>query len=79
MTHIQNAVYWMRNGLEEETLRVLRRVRDGEQNFFSQRFEVAYLISEDCITVDMAEHTLEITEKGTDALEFYDTDKPFEW
>jgi hypothetical protein len=69
----------MRDGLEEDTLRVLRRVRDGTQAFFRDRLEVAYLIARECVEADMEEHSLTITKKGLDALEFFDTDKPWEW
>ena len=79
MTHIQNAVYWMRDGLEEEFLRVLRRVRDGTQAFSRDRLEVAYLIARECVEADLEARSLKITEKGLDALEFFDTDKPLEW
>lgn len=70
-----NVVYWMKNPLTEEALRVLRLLNNlggAAPCLFSQDFSnEAYLVSRQCIT-DI-HNRLIITEKGLDALDFYDT------
>jgi hypothetical protein len=50
---------------------VLKRIKDGTQWFFNDRFEVAFLIALDCVKADLSNKTLAITEKGEDALQFF--------
>jgi hypothetical protein len=66
-----NMGYWLMNRLGEDYLKVLRRIEKGHQEFFEDRFSVAYLISQECVAADMEKETLSITEKGRDALEFF--------
>ena len=69
---VHNLAYWMRVGLDDGDVRVLRRVRDGEQAFARNRMEVAYLISLDCVEADLYAGKLTITDKGRDALALED-------
>ena len=66
-----NAVYWLRNPLERSTVQVLKRIKDGTQYFFNDRFDIAFLIALDCVKADCDNQTLAITEKGEDALQFF--------
>ena len=68
MSH--NLGYWICYPLPEESVPILRRVKDGEQRFLKDRFEVAYLISRECVTADLKNKALAITPKGEDALEY---------
>ena len=68
---MSNAVYWLVNPLEESSLRVLKKIKNGTQPFFKDPFEVAYLISEECAQADFEQYQLTITEKGLEGLEFF--------
>lgn len=72
MISANNVAYWLCHPLDPNYIRVLERVRDGVQPFHNNRFEVAYLISLECVEADCENKTLAITEKGEEAIEFYD-------
>lgn len=67
-----NEGYWITNWLEDEYLKVLQRIADGLQRFDRDKFQVAYLISQDCVEADCKNCTLAVTAKGKDALAFFD-------
>lgn len=67
-----NFGYWIAYPLPDESVPVLRRVKNGEQRFYRDRFEVAYLISRDCVEADLEKKRLAITPKGEDALRFFE-------
>jgi len=71
VTDGRNLAYWLSDPLPDESVEVLRRVKDGVQGFFRDQLEVAYLIARECVEADLENHTLAITEKGEDALEYF--------
>ncbi len=66
-----NIGHWVADPLEDDMLEVLRRVKAGSQQFTRDRFQVAYLISRECIEADLDNQTLKINTKGLDALDFF--------
>lgn len=70
-----NMGYWLSNRLDRETVEVLSRIERECQDFYDNRFAIAYLISLDCVIADLDNERLTITDKGRDALEFFGGEK----
>jgi len=70
-----NAVHWITDPLDDDSLALLRRLNDGLRLRDSDRFNTAYLIARGCLHVDLDEWKFSITDKGRDALEFYGDDE----
>ena len=68
---LQNALHWAVDPLDLDALQVLRAVDSEDHRWASDRFNEAYLIARGCIEADFDTRTLAVTEKGTDALDFY--------
>jgi hypothetical protein len=66
-----NAVYWITLDVDNKAVRVLRRMKEGQHRWCSDRWNEALLISLDCITADMENQTYALTEKGEEGLEFF--------
>ncbi len=71
----QNAFYWVRDPLDPDVLKVLRQIDETGRLRERDRFNIAYLIARECLSVDLDAEpmTFKITPKGYDALEFYET------
>lgn len=67
-TEVSNTLHWVMDPLDWETVNVLDRISHGIQSFHANPFEVAYLISRECVVADLDRRTLRITEKGKDGL-----------
>lgn len=67
-----NVAYWLSHPLQPDDVRVLRRIRGGHQSFFANRLSVAYLISMECVAANLDARTLSVTDKGADAIDFYE-------
>lgn len=70
MTTVNNE-YWLRNPIDSKFIKVLRRIKDKQQDFWSDQSEIAYLASRECVKADLDLCTLSITEKGEGALELF--------
>lgn len=70
---MRNLAYWLCHPLDPKDVEILKRIQDKTQSYFRDRFEVAYLIARECVEADNEKQTLTITEKGEDALEYFDT------
>lgn len=57
--------------LYPQAVRVLRHIGSGSQRFGDDMFDVAYLVSRECVTADMDQRKLNLTDKGKALLEFY--------
>jgi hypothetical protein len=69
-----NIAYWLANPLDEEYLRTLRHIKTGTVDHERERFAVAYLIALKCVHFDG--NNVTITEKGEEALKFYENENP---
>ena len=74
MTTTNNAAYWIGDPLDDESLLVLMKISRGQQKPYNDVFDIAYLISRDCVEADLDKGTLTVTNKGRDALEFFKKD-----
>lgn len=53
-------------------IRILRKISEGRQRWHDDPFDVIYLTGEGCIEVDREKEKLSVTEKGQDALAYYE-------
>ena len=66
-----NFAHWFYNPVDKDTVRVLKRIAAGTQSFYANPFEVAYLISQECVVPNKRHKTLKLTNKGKDALDYF--------
>jgi hypothetical protein len=69
---MRNLAYWLRNPLDADSLKVLRRIEWGtfRGRTPNEKFNAAYLIARGCVKWPR-QRALVVTDKGKDALEFF--------
>ena len=71
---VENLLYWIRNSsdYDAKTLEALEHVHGGGAHCARLRFEIAFLIAEECLHYETKTGALAITEKGLDCLSFFE-------
>ena len=62
--------YWLCYPLDATFVRTLKRAASGIFDHVNDRFNIAYLISQECLTVDK-DLVGSVTDKGREAIEFF--------